>query len=202
MLFGGTFDPVHFGHLIVSRAVAELLRADKIILIPSAVPPHKQNQSISETLDRLCMAQLAIGDDELFEVSDCELRREGPSYTIDTVRHFKEVYGPSTELFWLIGADTLEDLVNWHKVKELVNECIIVTACRPGYVQNDLNFLYEVLADYQVMLIKDHLLATPLIEISATEIRKRVAAGLSVRYQLPEAVLDYIRKRKLYQVKR
>jgi len=199
LLFGGTFDPIHNGHLIVARAVAEQLAVEKVILIPSAVPPHKMDQQISPAADRLQMAQLAVSEDYLFEVSDCELHRSGPSYTLETVLHFRQLCGPAVQLFWLIGADTISDLPGWYKIADLLEHCTIVTAARPGCEMNDWHLLGDKLSSPQIQQLKKHVLKTPLIEISATEIRRRVMQNQSIKNLVPPAVNDYIVSSGLYQ---
>ncbi|MBN2376598.1 MAG: nicotinate-nucleotide adenylyltransferase [Sedimentisphaerales bacterium] len=199
LLFGGTFDPIHNGHLIIARAVAEQLAVEKVILIPSAVPPHKMDQQISPAADRLQMTQLAVSEDYLFEVSDCELHRSGPSYTLETVLHFRQLCGPAVQLFWLIGADTISDLPGWYKISDLLEHCTIVTAARAGCEMNDWHLLSDKLTSPQILRLKKHVLQTPLIEISATEIRRRVKNNQSIHYLVPAAVNDYIVSGGLYQ---
>ncbi|MBN1846819.1 MAG: nicotinate (nicotinamide) nucleotide adenylyltransferase [Sedimentisphaerales bacterium] len=198
VLFGGTFDPIHHGHLIACRAAAEQLEADRVILIPSAAPPHKDAGRLTGAGHRLRLAQLAVAGDDLFEISDCELRRAGPSYTLDTVLHFRGLYGLEAVLYWLIGADSLPELNGWHQIQRLAEECIIVTAARPGYSPGDLDRRLDSLPADQIDRIRRHILATPGIEISATDIRDRVRRNRSIRYLVPEAVADYIRDHRLY----
>jgi len=199
LLFGGTFDPIHNGHLIIARAVAEQLAVEKIILIPSSVPPHKMDQQISPAADRLQMTQLAVSEDDLFEVSDCELHRTGPSYTLETVLHFRQLCGPAVQLFWLIGADTISDLPGWYKIEKLLEHCTIVTAAREGCEMNDWGLLSNKLSSLQIQQLKKHVLQTPLIGISATEIRRRVMQNQSIHYLVPPVVNDYIVSSGLYQ---
>jgi nicotinate-nucleotide adenylyltransferase len=198
LLFGGTFDPIHHGHLIVSRSAAEQLGVARVVLIPSSAPPHKVGHQVTDAWNRLEMAQLAVEGDELFEVSDCELQREGPSYTLDTIRHFRSLYGDETELYWLIGADSLGDLPNWYAIDQLAAECTIVTAARPGWESEDLSGLEAVLEEEQIRHIRQHILGTPQIDISATEIRKRVRQGQSIRSLIPAPVAEYIDAHRLY----
>ena len=198
LLFGGTFDPIHNGHLIVARAVAEQLAVEKVVLIPSAVPPHKMDQQISPAADRLQMTQLAVSEDYLFEVSDCELHRTGPSYTLETVLHFRQLCGPAAQLFWLIGADTISDLPGWHKIANLLEHCTIVTAARCGCEMNNWHLLSDKLSSHQIQQLKKHVLQTPLIEISATEIRRRVMQNQSIQNLVPPMVNDYIVSSDLY----
>ena len=198
LLFGGTFDPIHNGHLIVCRAAAERLGVERAVLIPSAQPPHKVGMQVSGAEHRLAMARLGAEGEDLFEVSDCELRRAGPSYTLDTVKEFQAVYGPEVRLYWLIGADSLGELAGWHRVAELAQACTLVTAARPGWEGQGASVLEGVLKPGQIKRIGEYILETPNIDIAATEIRRRVRAGLSICYMLPETVREYIEREGLY----
>ncbi|MBN1765838.1 MAG: nicotinate-nucleotide adenylyltransferase [Sedimentisphaerales bacterium] len=198
LLFGGTFDPIHNGHLIIARGAAEELEVQKVILVPAAQPPHKQGQCIAPIKDRLNMAVLATQDEKIFEVSNCEAKRNGPSYSIDTVRHFKTIY-PDVPLYWLIGADSITELASWYKIGELVEECTIVTAGRKGYSSEGLSLLANILNQDQITRLKEHVLDTPSVEISATLIRQRVLMDLSIKYLVPDEVADYISIHILYE---
>ncbi len=197
-LFGGSFNPVHIGHLIVARAVAEHLDVEKVILIPSAQPPHKNDKKLADGGHRLEMIRLAVEGDPLFEISDLEMKRSGPSYTILTVDDFRKQVGEHTPLFWVMGSDSLEELHTWYRIGELVDRCCMVTAVRPGFEQHALSRLAEQLSAEQITVLKKHILETPLIDISATAIRQRVRRGQSIRYLVPEAVGAYIERHNLY----
>ncbi len=198
VLFGGSFNPIHNGHLIVARAAAERLRVSRVVFVPSPSPPHKTGTGLADAADRLAMVRLAIAGEPLFDCSDIETRRAGPSYTILTVEDYRRTQA-DRELFWLIGADSLADLHSWHRVAELVDACRIVTAARPGFETPDLSSLERVLRPEHVRRIEADILPTPRIDISATEIRRRVAEGRSIRYLLPEPVADYLVRRGLYR---
>jgi nicotinate-nucleotide adenylyltransferase len=200
-LFGGSFNPVHVGHLIASRAVAEQLRLDAIYLIPAALPPHRMPKNLAPAEHRLEMLRLAVQGEPLFEVSDYEIRRPGPSYTILTVEEFRRRLGEAAELFWILGADSLAELANWYEATRLVELCRVVTAARPGWDQPDLSGLVQRFSPVQVEHIKAGVLLTPRIDISASEIRRRVAEGLSIRYLVPQMVADYIARNNLYRSK-
>ena len=131
-LYGGSFNPIHSGHLIIARAVAEQLDLTRVILLPSKHPPHKQAEALLDAAHRAEMVRLAIPDEPLFEFSDFDLTRDGPSYTVETVAHFRKSLGAAVELFWIIGADSLAELSTWHRVCDLVDTCRIITAARPG----------------------------------------------------------------------
>ncbi len=197
-LYGGSFDPIHVGHLIAARAARERFELDRMILIPCAQPPHKPAGDLTDASHRLAMARLAVEDEPGLEVSDCEVGRAGPSYTIDTVEAFREQLGPTTTLVWLIGADTLGELASWHRVDELVDACQIVIAPRPGWESPDVTSLRGRLRDEQIERLRDGLIDTPRIDVSASDVRRRVARGLSIRWMVPGPVRQYIAQQGLY----
>jgi len=197
-LFGGSFDPIHLGHLITASSVAEQLDLQQVIFIPSAMPPHKQYEKLTAPRHRLAMTKLAVRDNPRFTASDIELKRTGPCYTILTIRDMKAAHGQA-ELFWIIGADSLPELPTWYNIEQLLVECHIVTTSRPGWEnQQALQHLADRFNPDQINLIKQNVLTTPRIEISATDIRRRVAAGRSIQYLVPEAVRNYIMEHNLY----
>ena len=202
-LFGGSFNPIHFGHLIPALSAAEQLSLDRLIFVPSAAPPHKVGAGqLAPAEHRLEMARRAVESVPPLDVSDLELKRTGPSYTIDTIAEFRRQFGLDVMLYWLIGADSLADLALWHRAGELVDACRIVTMARPGWpIQAALDRLREdsKLSDEQVDRLAAGLLTTPAIEISATQIRHRIAAGKTVRFLLPGVVLHYIDQHELYR---
>ena len=198
-LYGGSFDPIHHGHLIIARSVAEQLGLAQVILLPSAQPPHKAAQVLSPVTHRQAMVAAACADEPLFELDTFDLEREGPSYTVDTVAHFSRRLGAEVELCWIIGADSLAELTLWHRTADLVDSCRIVTARRVGRPAPDWDQLRKLLTEAQVEKLRAGLVDTPVIDISATDIRQRVRAGRSIRYLVPEAVLSYIDKHQLYR---
>ena len=199
ILIGGSFNPIHHGHLIVARAVAEQLECVRVAFIPSGNPPHKPGDDLADAADRLAMARLAIGDEPNCEVSDVEILRSGPSYTILTVEAYRRSLMPGQTLYWLIGSDTLTELHTWHRASELVNMCRIVTAVRPGFECLDLSVLESTLSPEQVRQLQADILPVPRIDISATSIRQRIATGRSIRYLVPDAVREYIERCGLYR---
>ena len=146
------------------------------------------------------MVKLAIAGESLFEFSDFDLTRDGPSYTIDTVTHYCGLLGPQVELHWIIGADSLAELTTWYRLPDLVDACRIVTAARPGWDAIDWSPLRTVLSDAQVAAIHAGVLQTPRIDISSTDIRRRVREGYSIRYLVPHAVKQYINTQGLYRL--
>ncbi len=198
-LYGGTFDPIHVGHLITARSVAEQLDVERVIFVPSASPPHKLDVPITPAEHRLEMVRLAIDGEPGFEVSDCEIRRTGPSYTFDTIMNFRRTVSADATVYWIIGADSLAELASWHRIAELVRQCRIITASRPGFEQPDLSTLGAHLTEDDLASIRDGILTTPRIDVAATEIRRRVGEGVSIRFLVPESVREYVHDRCLYR---
>jgi nicotinate-nucleotide adenylyltransferase len=200
LMFGGTFDPIHYGHLRIARAAADQLGVDKIILIPSANPPHKTLAPVTDFHHRLAMARLAVEgepDGGRWRICDCEAARPGPSYTLDTVGHIKKQLAPDV-CYWLIGGDTVRELPTWYKISSLADACVMATALRPGSERPDFDSLRTVLNSRQIDILKNHVLTTPLIDISSTEIRRRVAADEPLTGLVPPAVERYIADHNLY----
>ena len=200
-LLGGTFDPIHFGHLLLAVHSYEKLNLDRVILIPSRLPPHK-SRPLAKATDRLEIVRLALADDARFVVCDCELGRAEPSYTIETVRQLQNSLGSDSDLLWLIGSDMVEDLPNWHKIGELLELIEIIVVGRAGQAEPDYPALEPTVTVEQIRRLRAQRIELPLIDISSTEIRKRIAAGQSVHYLLPRVVEDYITQHKLYRRKK
>jgi nicotinate-nucleotide adenylyltransferase len=192
LCFGGSFNPIHHGHLICARAVAEAKGFDQVVLIPSALPPHKlQETELAPPQHRLQMCRLAVAGDPLFDVSDLELTRSGPSYTIDTARELRRQGWD--RVAWLIGADMVPILPKWHQPDDVLREVKLMVMARPGWSidWSGLPQPYQRLAGQVV--------ETPLIDISATMIRRRVKAARSIRYLTPHSVVDYIAAHNVYR---
>jgi nicotinate-nucleotide adenylyltransferase len=191
LCFGGSFNPIHHGHLICARAAAEAMGLNRVLLIPSRQPPHKiVGTDLASPEDRLAMCRLAVAGDPFFEVSDIELNRDGPSYTIDTVRQLKA--SGWQEVHWLIGADMADILPQWHEPLALMREAKLVLMARPGW-SLDWNALPPEYRSLQTNVV-----TAPLLEISATAIRQRVREGRPIAYFTPEPVVRYIVERGLY----
>jgi nicotinate-nucleotide adenylyltransferase len=200
LLFGGTFDPVHHGHLIVARAIAEAGRFEKVTLVPTSQPPHKGGP-IASARHRLRMLQLATEGSEMFDICDAEIGRAGPSYTLDTLKQLRAEHGPAVRLHWVIGADMLEDLPSWHRISEVLELAQMVVAARHPW-QDRLDKIFAhlngQLGPIHVNNLRKMVLQTPMIEISSTAIRQRLSLGLDVRYLVPEKVDRYIQEHRLY----
>jgi nicotinate-nucleotide adenylyltransferase len=198
-LFGGSFDPIHRGHTGVAKAAAEQIRAEKVILIPAKCSPLKRLSPHASDEDRLNMVTLATAGDEAFGVGDCELERPAPSFTIDTVRLFQREYGPETTIHWLLGADSVKDLVHWYKIEELIDECNLTTMQRAGYPPPDFDRFEPLWGPQRIAKLKHNVVPTPLIDASSTEVRRRLAAHEDVSTMLHPEVVAYIREHRLYQ---
>lgn len=194
-IMGGTFDPIHLGHLATAEAVRELFALDEILFIPAARPPHKLGSLVTAEHHRLEMTRLATSSNKFFRVSDMELKRKGLSYTLDTMNELHKTFGHATELFFIIGADSLADLSKWHEAKELVAKCHFIATTRQGV---DVNF--KAVENYFGAAANEHIhRATTLgLEISSTDIRKRIKLGRSIKYLVPTAVEEYILREGLY----
>lgn len=194
-VFGGTFDPPHIGHLILAAEAIAQLGLDKILWTLTADPPHKQEQSLSPVSDRLEMVQSAIQGNPVFEVSRVEIDRPGPHYALDTIKILQQ-HHPDAELIYLIGADSLRDIPNWHKPQELIDQVAGFGVMRRPDIEFDLASLETLFPDLRAKLT---IIDTPLIQISSSQIRKRAAAGQTYRYFVPHEVYQFIEKKQLYQ---
>lgn len=192
LILGGTFNPLHHGHLITARAVAEAAGYDGVVLMPSAQPPHKPNfADLAPSEDRLAMCRLAVDGSEFFTVEDLETTRSTPSYTINTARELKRRGWQTVD--WLIGADMLLSLPTWHEAACLLREVNFVVMARPGWTLD-----WDTLPP-EYRALSRNVVTAPRLEISSTAIRARVAAGRSIDYLVPPAVARYIAERGLYR---
>ncbi len=195
-ILGGTFDPIHFGHLATAESVREIFALDEVLFIPSARPPHKIERHVTPDVHRLMMTYLATRSNEKFTVSPMEFLRDGLSYTLDTMNALTEKFGAAAELFFIIGADSMADLSKWYRARELVSKVHFIATKRPG-VEVDLPALEKFFGEERMAHI--HKVETPGLEISSTDIRERVRAGRSIKYLVPEVVEEYIAKERLYK---
>lgn len=194
-IFGGSFNPIHYGHLMICEYIKEEMGLDKVIFIPTGNPPHKELELSAK--DRYEMVRLAISPNPDFEISDIETTRVKKSYTVDTIRELKKIY-KEEKLYFLIGLDSLFQLKTWMKIGDLSQEIEFVVALRPGYldkeeVNKEIDFLRENFGT------KINLIKTPLYEISSTDLRDRIREGKSLRYLIPKKVLDYIEESGFYK---
>ncbi|MBN1919112.1 MAG: nicotinate-nucleotide adenylyltransferase [Verrucomicrobia bacterium] len=200
-ILGGTFDPVHIGHLIIAETVRDELGLDKVLFVPAATPPHKQGRAIAPAADRLEMVRLATAGNPGFQVSDVEIRRGGVSYTVETIEALRASEGDAAGLFLIVGADSVRELATWKDIDHLVHLCTFVVVARPGVRIEDLVCEGIGLAPDTRQRVLRHYIDAVRVDISSTGLRARFAEGKTVRYRLPEAVERYIRTKGLYGTK-
>ncbi len=194
-VLGGTFDPIHLGHLAAAEAARSTLALDRVLFVPAGDPWLKAGATISAGEHRLAMVRAAIEGLEAYEASTVEVDRPGPTYTEVTLAQLQETYGPATELHFIVGADTVNDLARWHAPAEVLARCTLVVMGRPAQGELDLQSLDRI-ADGS----SKRAVAVDLdVEVSATEIRRRAAAGESLAGLVPDAVERYIKEHQLYK---
>lgn len=196
-MFGGSFDPVHSGHVQVARHSLQSLGADRLIFIPARRSPHKSDFPTSGH-HRIEMVRRAIADIDGFSVSDCELTRPAPSYTLETIHFFRKQFGDEVVLHWLIGADQLSDFDRWYCVDELLRLCHVSVMVRAGYPLPDFTRFRGIFSDSIIQQLKDDVVETPMIDLSSTAIRSQLAAGTLPSEALPPSVFEYIQHNHLY----
>jgi nicotinate-nucleotide adenylyltransferase len=189
-ILGGTFDPIHLGHLVLAEQVKEKLKLDQVIFIPCLRSPHKTRQKLSPAKDRLRMTQLALEGNSSLSVSDIELKRKGLSYTVDTLRELRELH-PRSQVYFLTGSDVVHELDAWKHPEQIFRLAKVVIATRPGFDEIDRRNRFAK---------KSIVVPITGIDVSSSEIRQRAKRGKSIRYLVPARVEDYIRKKKLYRL--
>ncbi|MCD7854377.1 MAG: nicotinate-nucleotide adenylyltransferase [Clostridiales bacterium] len=199
-IMGGSFDPVHTGHLLIAERVSESLGLDKVLFIPAARQPFKDEGAFAEFNDRLAMVCLAISDNEFFEGSDIEGQREGKSYSIDTVKELLKIYPEGTEFYFIVGADSLAELDKWKKADKLFKLCSFAAVGRPGFKEKKVAERIKFLEDNFGADIK--YIESPRLNISSTDIREKIKSGSSVKYMTPDCVVKYIEEKGLYGCKK
>jgi nicotinate-nucleotide adenylyltransferase len=194
-ILGGTFDPIHNGHILIAEAARDYLGLAKVLFVPAGQPWLKAGRSVSDIKDRLQMVRLAICGRPYFELSTIEVERWGPTYTVDTITLFHDQYGIGNSLYLILGWDSLADITKWKEPSRLVNMCYLVGVPRSGYPAPDIQSLEHVVPGLSQNII---LIEWYGIDISASRIRQRVICGLPIAHLVPEAVGGYIREKKLY----
>ena len=192
-IFGGTFDPIHYGHLVAAEEARAILGLERVLIVPAGQPPHKTARPITPAEHRVAMVQLAIASNPHFVLSRVDLDRPGPHYSVDMVARLRRALGPG-EVFFIVGMDSLMQLPTWHEPERLIGLCYIVGVNRPGYTY-DLAPLERAVPG-----IASHIriVEAPQLEISSHELQERVRRGLPIKYQVPEPVEEYILQHKLY----
>jgi nicotinate-nucleotide adenylyltransferase len=195
-ILGGTFDPPHVGHLWLAALAADSIGLDRVLFMPAGQPPHKSGQLVTRATDRLLMTRLAIAGDPEFDLCTIEVERPGPSYTIDSIDELQVQYGPEVTLYLVMAADSLAEIDTWREPDRLLERVEWVVGPRPGSALPDREQLEVRFGDRAERI---HLLDGPSLEVSSSAIRRRVAAGETIRYLVPRGVEELIRDRGLYR---
>ncbi len=197
-ILGGTFDPPHLGHLLIAETARDVLDLESILFLPAGEPWLKSGQRITPAAHRLRMVQLAVADNPDFRVSDCEVRRSGATYTVDTLRELRSAYPVDTEFFFIVGSDVLDQFHRWKEPECILELCRLAVIERPGGPAGGVEVMAERFPDAAasgaVLSV-----AGPRVDFSASELRRILGAGQSVRYQVPDVVAEYIKQHELYR---
>jgi nicotinate-nucleotide adenylyltransferase len=194
-IMGGTFDPVHYGHLVTAEEALVQFDLDEVVFMPTGQPQAKTHPTVTSAMDRYLMTVIATASNPQFSVSSLEVERPGPTYTVDTMRELRSSYGEDTELYFITGADAVREILQWKDVEELAKLTRFIAATRPGYDLDGFSAEVRALPGAPVV---EHM-EIPALAISSTDIRRRVAEGMPIRYLLPEPVAAYITKNGLYR---
>lgn len=194
-ILGGTFDPVHFGHLLAAEEARVALRLDRVLFAPAGDPPHKQGHSILPVAHRLAMIRLAVADNPAFVISTIDVDRPGPHYTVDMIQLLRDEWGTGAdETFFIMGGDSLAHLLTWHQPARLIELCRLAVVARPGY-RADLAELEATLPGISHRL---DWVEMPVLGVSSSDLQRRAREGRSIRYQVPAAVAEYVVEHRLY----
>jgi nicotinate-nucleotide adenylyltransferase len=195
---GGTFDPIHNGHLVAAEEARYQFKLDKVIFMPSGRPPHKKASEVLPGEERYLMTVIATSSNPFFFVSRLEIERSGPSYTVDTVRQLHKEYGHS-KIYFISGADAVWEILTWKDPDKLAEYCTFIAATRPGYDLTKFKSLHASKQNSSALKMPEvKIMEVPALAISSTDIRKRISQGQPIRYLLPEPVANYIEKRGFY----
>jgi nicotinate-nucleotide adenylyltransferase len=198
-ILGGTFNPIHIGHLTIAEHACDELGLNRLLIIPAAIPPHKQGEKIVEAGHRLEMVKLATRDNQKFEISDIELKRQGVSYSVETLRIIQAKVKVLSEYYLIVGSDMVGDLDTWKEIDKLIEMCTFVVAVRPGFKKKNWKQMGVNLPESIRDKVLQHTLENPMVEVSSTDIRRRVREGKSIRHMVPKAVEEYIIRQGLYK---
>ncbi len=196
-IMGGTFDPIHHGHLVTAEAVRHRFKVDKVIFMPAGQPAHKTDKQVTHHEHRYLMTVLATMRNENFEVSRIEIERPGVTYTIDTIEELKKICRPDVRLYFITGADAIHQIMTWKESERLLGMCDFVAVTRPGYDKSKL--FRDIGAIREKFPSRVHYMEVPALAISSSDIRARVRRGEPIKYLVPQEVEDYIHKFRLYQ---
>lgn len=195
-IMGGTFNPIHYGHLLICEHIREEFSLEKVLFVPAQIPPHKGSDGLIGTEHRMAMVELAVSSNPWFELSDVEMKMEGPSYTVETLKILTEEYGKDNRLCLIIGADSLVQFSTWKRYEEILRMADLIVARRPDTNNRLLDMTIDRLREEHGARI--HVSSTDIYDFSSTRIRNRVKNGLSVKYMVPETVERYILEHGLY----
>lgn len=194
-VLGGTFDPVHLGHLILAQEALVHLALERVLLVPAGGPWRKADRSVTPAVHRLAMVRLAVAQDPRLGVCTLEVDRGGPSYTADTLAQLRQEWGSAVELFFIMGADALLDLPHWHQPQRIIALAHLAVAQRPGWPALSSDELEKLVPGLSAKVV---FVPMPTIDVSASELRQRARRGLPLRYLVPPPVEDYIQRHRLY----
>jgi len=195
---GGTFDPIHHGHLVAAEGARHEFQLDEVVFVPALVSPHKTDRRAAAPHHRVLMTLLATLSNPYFSVSDLDVRRPGPSYTVDTLRLLREERGREAEFFFITGADAILEILRWKDPQVILSMATFVAAARPGYPRDRLEeFLLRLPAEWRPRIVY---LEIPALAISSSDLRERVRLGRPIKYLVPESVEFYVRKEGLYRL--
>jgi nicotinate-nucleotide adenylyltransferase len=200
-VMGGTFNPIHYGHLVTAEEALSQFKLDKVIFMPSGKPPHKEDGEILPPEERYLMTVIATASNPYFVVSRLEVERKGPSYTIDTITQLRREYGNQTDIYFITGADAVWEILTWKDANQLAEMCTFIAATRPGYSLEKFKRLHVLPEGKERPKGKPkvYIMEIPALAISSTEIRRRVRENRPIRYLLPEGVANYIYKSGFWQ---
>ena len=194
-VLGGTFDPIHYGHLAAAEEARVRVDLEKVLFVVAGLPPHKLDEEVTPVEHRLAMVQLGIASNPHFELSRVDVDRSGPSYTVDTLSILHAEWGQGTEVFFILGIDSLLEVPTWHQPERLIKLCRLVAVARPGF-EVDMSKLEDSIPGISSRV---EIIDMPEVDISSSDLQRRVKEGLPIRYQVPESVERYIREHRLYQ---
>ncbi len=194
-ILGGTFDPPHIGHLVIAQEAMTHLKLDQVLFAPTCYPPHKPIEEVTPIQDRLEMVRLAISSEPRFALSRVDVDRPGPTYTVDTIRLLRREYGEAAELYFIMGLDSLANILTWRSPEKLIRLCRLAVFNRPGFSVN-LDELEKSLPGIRERTV---FIPAPALEVSASDLQRRIKAGEPIRHLVPEAVAAYIKAHNLYR---
>ena len=194
-VIGGTFDPIHYGHLAAAEEARVRVNLEKVLFVVALLPPHKLDEDVTPVEHRLAMVRLGIASNPHFEISLVDVDRPGPSFTVDTISMLQEQWGPDTELFFVMGLDSLVEVPTWHQPERLIRLCHLVAVSRPRFEVD----MRQLEASVSGISSRVEIIDMPEVDISSSDLQRRVKEGLPIKYQVPEEVERYIIEHRLYE---